>query len=124
MMRRAVVLVLAAALLLVLPAASAPNVATLAVASSSATSVSYAVTFTAHSGQYSLWVANLCLDAAGVTVTAAYLPIVWKGPAGTAGPFATDGSNPSTGPVVGCRAYVWKFPDAWTPVSNTVEITA
>jgi hypothetical protein len=26
--------------------------------------------------------------------------------------------------VVGCRAYVWKFPDAWTPVSNTVEITA
>lgn len=95
----------------------------LAIESQTSSSVTFAVSMPGALLPYSLWVANVCSDAAGVTVTAEYQPVVWSDApnAGSAGPFSTDGSNPAAGQPVACRAFVWLFPDAWTPVSNVVD---
>jgi hypothetical protein len=54
---------------------------------------------------YSLWVANICSQN-GVTVSAEYHPVQnWL-----AGPFTVTGAQ--------CTAYVWLFPDAWTPLKG------
>jgi hypothetical protein len=89
--------------------------ATIAFASAARTSVpsagsqvSFAVTANVKpSAVYSLWVANVC-SRDGVTVSAEYHPVQdWS-----AGPFALDASG------VDCTAYVWMFPDAWTPLKG------
>jgi hypothetical protein len=120
-MKRSIFAALAAFLVLA-PAALAakPHIASIAVASQTATTVTFAVEQTGGkpSDFYLLWISNTCVDAAGVTVTAEYQPV------STAGSFATDGTSPFAGPIVSCSASVAKFPDVWTPVSNTVTVVA
>jgi hypothetical protein len=77
-------------------------------------SVSFSVTANVKSADVAnLWVANICTQN-GVTVSAEYHQVQnW-----VAGPFATSGSQ--------CKAYVWMFPDAWTPLkggSMTYSVT-
>jgi hypothetical protein len=56
---------------------------------------------------YNLWVANVCSQD-GVTVSAEYHPLQ----SGVAGPFTLSPSGTQ------CNAFVWLFPDAWTPLSG------
>ena len=76
----------------------------LAASPAEGSSVSFAVTANVKANDvYSLWVANICSEN-GVTVSAEYHPVLgWN-----AGPFTTAGTS--------CTAYVWMFPDAWTPL--------
>jgi hypothetical protein len=70
--------------------------------------VSFAVTANVKPADvYSLWVANVCSQD-GVTISTQYAPVQdW-----TAGPFTL----PSAGAQ--CNAFVWLFPDAWTPLKG------
>ena len=56
---------------------------------------------------FSLWVANICSQN-GVTVSAEYHGVQ----NGVAGPFALASGGTQ------CTAYVWMFPDAWTPLKG------
>jgi hypothetical protein len=70
--------------------------------------VNFAVTANVKPSQlYSLWVANICSQN-GVTVSAEYHPVSNS----LAGPFTLGSSGEQ------CTAYVWLFPDAWTPLSG------
>jgi hypothetical protein len=70
--------------------------------------VSFAVTANVKASDlYNLWVANVCSQD-GVTVSAEYHPVL----NGVSGPFTLNTSGTS------CNAYVWLFPDAWTPLSG------
>lgn len=51
----------------------------------------------------SVWVAQICENSAQ------YHPVPFGG--GTTVPFSS-GAN--------CEAYVWSFPDAWTPISDVI----
>ena len=69
--------------------------------------VSFAVTANVKPSDVgNLWVANVCTDANGVTVSAEYHGVSnW-----TSGPFTTAGAN--------CTASVTLFPDVWTPLKG------
>ena len=67
--------------------------------------------------KYSLWGAKRCTDSSGTTMSAEYHAVRWPSSTnntGTLSGFSTP-TNASQ-----CSVFVWLFPDAWTPVSNTV----
>ena len=103
--------------------AGPPHKAILALAANAGGAATFTAAFAGKKkdNRYGFWVANICTDADGETVTREDHPIVWNGDLGTAGPYSTAGTNPSTGPISGCRAYVWNFPDTATAISNTVS---
>lgn len=65
---------------------------------------------------YELWVAQWCFDAANVAVSANFIPVDW------AGVFEPTQGTAIVGVTAGvrCEAYVWRFPDNYTPVSGVV----
>lgn len=66
---------------------------------------------------YTLWVANLCTQD-GVNTYAEYQPVTYSSyRVGQAGPF-TLSSVGWTGSPAQCTAFVWKFPDNYTPLAG------
>jgi hypothetical protein len=88
--------------------AFAANTGAAAVAPTGGSQVSFTVTANVKPADvYNLWVANVCSQN-GVTVSAEYHPVQ----NGVAGPFTLTPSGTQ------CNAFVWVFPDAWTPLSG------
>lgn len=93
-----------------------------------------AATFTAtfeghkHDNPYDLWVALKGFDSDGVNRSASYSALRWNEQATVAVGDTCQVTVPKNAdpahPVATYTAYVWDFPDAWTPVSNTVTFPA
>lgn len=101
--------------------------ATIAVEEQTASTVTYRATFTkGQPGTASLWVLQKAYDESGTVVASESQPVVDEETgSGVTPPFSLGpwtGSDGILRSATHCSAYVWVYPDAFTPISGTVSV--